>query len=65
MGIVDTVKKLIAEDRFIVHSFDTMHETALHWAAKRNHPEITRILIQADAWPNPKDTLNRTPLFVA
>jgi ankyrin repeat protein len=65
MGITDTVKRLIAENRYIVHSYDTMHETALHWAAKRNLSEIVTMLLKAGAWPNPKDTLNRTPLYLA
>ena len=42
-----------------------MHQTPLHWSAKRNNLEISSILIQNGADFNARDIRHRTPLYIA
>jgi ankyrin repeat protein len=42
-----------------------MRETALHWAVKRNLLDLAKLLIRKGAYTNAKDSLGRTPLYVA
>ena len=42
-----------------------MHQTALHWAAKRDQPEIIKLLLARGAIVDAKDMGNRTPLIIA
>jgi len=62
---VDKIVDLLNNNRFTVYDFDTVHQTALHWAAKRGYPEIWRILIAKGALVDAKDLGNRTPLLIA
>lgn len=39
--------------------------TGLHWAAKRGHLDIVRILLQHGADVDSKDIIGRTPLYFA
>jgi ankyrin repeat protein len=56
---------MLKRNRFIVYDYDPVHQTALHWAAKRNRPEIIGILVDYGAFIDSKDIGGRTPLFVA
>lgn len=39
--------------------------TGLHWACKRNHPDIVQELLKSKAHVNSLDLLNRHPLYYA
>lgn len=62
---IKTTEAYINFDRFIVYEHDHMEMTALHWAAKRNHFEIIKLLIDRHAQVNKQDYLGRTALFLA
>ena len=53
------------KDKYLVYDFDILHQTGLHWAAKRNKPEIIKFLISKGALVDSRDIANRTPLIVA
>ena len=36
----DTVRKMIDKDKYLLYIHDNVKQTPLHWAAKRNQPEI-------------------------
>ena len=57
--------RLIGENRWIVHVYDGMKLTALHWAAKRDNPQLVRTLIRYGCFIDGKDAVGRTPLFLA
>ena len=59
------VINILRENRYTVYDFDTVHQTALHWAAKRGFHEICKILILNGAIVDAKDLGNRTPLIIA
>jgi ankyrin repeat protein len=44
-GNLKKVDELLKENRMLVFDFDYVNQTALHWAAKRNYPEIIQLLI--------------------
>ena len=44
-GDVEKLKELLFENKLLVYDFDNVHQTALHWAAKRNFVPIIRVLI--------------------
>ena len=60
-----TFTSLLNKDKHLVYDFDILHQTGLHWAAKRNKPEIIKYLISRGAIVDAKDIANRTPLIVA
>ena len=64
-GDIDTIYKLLSKDRFLVYDFDNVKQTCLHWAAKRNKPEIIKVLLHFGAYIDAKDSGNRTPLYLA
>lgn len=51
-GDCEAVKDLLKKERFLVYEFDNVHQTALHWAAKRNKSDIIKILIANGAKVN-------------
>mmetsp|Transcript_24416 Transcript_24416/g.17168 ORF Transcript_24416/g.17168 Transcript_24416/m.17168 type:complete len:98 (+) Transcript_24416:641-934(+) len=65
MGKTELVREMLKDDRFHVFDIDDLSLTALHWAVKRNHLEIMKILIKKGAIVNCFDMLNRTPLYLA
>ena len=48
-----------------MYDFDYVHQTAVHWAAKRNTVDILKILLSSGGNPNLADMGGRTPLFLA
>lgn len=52
-------------DLFLVHQFDAIGYTPLHWAVKYDYADMCRLLLQYNARPNAGDFFNRTPLFIA
>ncbi len=45
VGDCETLKQMLKRDRFLVYEFDYVHQTALHWAAKRNKADVIKVLI--------------------
>lgn len=64
-GKVEKIMDLLKWNKYLVYDFDPVHQTALHWAAKRNFPEIIKILLEHGAYIDCKDGGRRTPLFIA
>lgn len=45
-GQLDKMKELVYKySRFLAHDYDALKQTPLHWAAKRNHPDIIHFLV--------------------
>ena len=59
------VVQLLALDKKLVSVKDSIGQTALHWAAKRNDLQMAKTLKAAGADINATDMTLRTPLFVA
>lgn len=64
-GNLIEVKKLLDENAWLVHSFDSSKQTGLHWAAKRNFCEIMKVMLSAGAWVDSRDLVGRSALFIA
>ena len=64
-GDVQYAEGLLQKNRYLVYDYDPTHQTALHWAAKRNQPEMIELLIGYGCHINAKDIGNRTALFIA
>ena len=64
-GNIDQIEKLLNKNKFLVYDFDSFHQTALHWAAKRNYSEIIKLLINYGSFVDSKDLCSRTPLYLA
>lgn len=54
-GDIEVVRKMLKRNNFYVYDFDSIHQTALHWAAKRNHKEIIELLLDHGANVNAFD----------
>jgi len=61
---IQTIKGLI-EHNNINAKYCSHRETLLHWAARRNFPNIVRYLIDSGALVNELDRYGGTPLFDA
>ena len=46
---------MLEHNRYYVHDFDHLQQTALHWAAKRNYPDAINLLIEYGAVVNAFD----------
>lgn len=69
-GNYSEVERLIMRNRFIVHVFDCMQMTGLHWAVMRNHFEVIKLLLLRKAFVDAIDLVgarqsHRTPLHIA
>lgn len=64
-GNVQLVKSFLTADKKLVHVKDSVGQTAMHWAAKRNDVAMARILKVAGAEIDAVDMTLRTPLFMA
>ncbi|CDW76885.1 ankyrin repeat-containing protein [Stylonychia lemnae] len=62
---IHTVWQMLQDDKFLVHQFDHLHQYGLHFAAKRNNPEMIKLLLFNKSDVNAKDINGRTPLFYA
>lgn len=56
---------MLKKCRYLVHEYDKLQLTALHWAAMRNHIEIVKLLLDNGAKIDCFDVLGRTPLYLA
>lgn len=59
------VRHLLSQTPSLVNITDSVGQTALHWAAKRNDLTMARILKAAGADVNAMDMTLRTPLYIA
>jgi hypothetical protein len=64
-GALEQVERLVLKDNGLVHSFDHLMMTGLHWSALRNFSSIVSLLISHHSLINPLDCNHRTPLFLA
>ena len=64
-GNIKQVGKLLQQNRYLVHDFDNCFMTGLHWACRRNHHEIVKLLLEKGADPNQEDLIGRTALYYA
>lgn len=51
---------LLAQDKHILHIFDSMKMTGLHWACKRNHFYVAKVLLEHKAYVNSNDHVTIT-----
>ena len=65
LGRKKALKSRLKRCKYHVYDFDNLGQTALHWAAKRNNPDICDLLMEYGANPNVPDLAGRTPVFVA
>jgi hypothetical protein len=70
VGNSTEVSRLIAMNRYIVHVFDCMEMTGLHWAVLRSHVAVITLLIEKKAYTDAIDLVrprqfHRTPLHIA
>ncbi|CAG9322232.1 ANKRD32_4 [Blepharisma stoltei] len=56
---------MVAEDKHILHVFDSMGMTGLHWACIRNYVNLARFLLSNKAYVNSSDYCHRTPMHLA
>jgi Ankyrin repeats (3 copies) len=60
-----TVEYFISQEKNSINLTDHKNRTALHWAVKRQVPDIVKLLIENGVNPNLKDNKGRTPLDYA
>ncbi len=66
LGLKAELEELLnRRNRFLVYEYDYFNMTALHWASKRNHLEIMKILLKKKSNVDAEDIWGRTPLFYA
>ena len=61
---------MVFKDPLLVHVFDNLNLTGLHWAAKRDNLEVMDILLRTGAFVDNLDLViniqfHRTPLYLA
>lgn len=64
-GAIATVRNLLRESPYLVHTYDDIGMTGLHWCALRSRTDIASILIAHRAIIDALDCAHRTPLFLA
>jgi len=62
---LNKAKQLLSENKFLLYDFDFINQTALHWAAKRDHTEMIELLIKYGCFIDAKDSSSRTALYLA
>ena len=63
--MINEVRDLLAEDRFLVYQHNELRQTPLHVAVKRDYIEIVRLLIRYHSDVSAKDSMGKTPLYHA
>lgn len=46
VGDVFNMNFLLSLNKYLVYDYDNCHQTALHWAAKRDHTEAIKLLVK-------------------
>ena len=49
---------MLSKTKYFVYDFDAVNQTALHWAAKRNFPELIDLLVEKGANVNAFDIVS-------
>ncbi len=57
-GDLKIVEQLLRQNRYYVYDFDNINQTALHWAAKRNYPQVCDVLLENGAIVNAMDVVS-------
>ena len=57
--------KLLSNNKFLVHNFDSRKQSPLHWASKRNFIDIMKLLIKFGARIDSIDNSGRSSLHIA
>jgi len=63
-GDTELLEAMLQRGGLDIEERDEYHETALHWACYRGHPEVVRMLLAAGANPNSLAQRNVTPLLL-
>eukprot|EP01099_Mayorella_cantabrigiensis_P008865 TRINITY_DN88_c0_g1_i1.p1 TRINITY_DN88_c0_g1~~TRINITY_DN88_c0_g1_i1.p1 ORF type:complete len:134 (-),score=37.57 TRINITY_DN88_c0_g1_i1:117-518(-) len=64
-GNDDQLSELITEENEDPKQVDSLHYTALHWAASGGHTDCIKILLKYDVDVNAKNNVGDTPLHMA
>lgn len=64
-GDIEAVTRMLVNSRWLALEFDRVRRTGLHWAARRAHTAIIDELLKHGAFIDARDSIGRTPLFVA
>ncbi|OMJ73303.1 hypothetical protein SteCoe_28056 [Stentor coeruleus] len=64
-GNHEKVTLMLESNKWFAHIFDGSGQSALHWAVRRGHTRIVRILLAAGTWIDSLDYIGRSPLFLA
>lgn len=59
------VLRFLINNRLLVYDTDEFKQTALHWASKRNFPNIVTLLLKYGSFVNTKDEFGNSPLHIA
>ena len=61
----DKVLTMLSGNRWLALVYDSSLQTGLHWAAKRDLPNLVPLLVKAGTFIDSRDMVGRTPLFLA
>ena len=64
-GQTSTVAEMLRKSKWLALEYDSVKQTGLHWAAKRAHLEVAKLLLDNGAYVDSKDSVGRTSLYQA
>lgn len=64
-GNLAEASHFLQKSRWLALEFDSGRQTALHWASKRSHIDLIRLLISTGAYVDARDSEGQTPLHLA
>jgi hypothetical protein len=51
---------MLKDNQWLAHCKDRTSQSPLHWAARRSHPEMTKLLLENGSFVNSRDTVSCT-----